>query len=255
MSASGLSNVTISGPPAQRKLFFEDSSCKKSSQLQIPIRAPYHASHLFNEGDLDDILSAEIASCLEQYPVVFGISSAVTGDRIPARNALQLFRQALREILIEPIFWDKVVEKCVSCVKENDADSVRVLAVGPTILGNSVVSALKLAGIQNISLEDTVSWLNSNKLPRHAGGNLAKSKIAIVGMAGRFPDAADHEAFWKLLERGLDVHREASCEICTGLSQAKLTISRYQLIDLTQRITAIHPAKAETKLIRLTDAL
>ena len=39
-------------------------------------------------------------------------------------------------------------------------------------------------------------------------GNSKDSKIAIVGMAGRFPNATDHEAFWKLLEQGLDVHRE-----------------------------------------------
>ncbi|KAL8736780.1 MAG: hypothetical protein Q9166_000146 [cf. Caloplaca sp. 2 TL-2023] len=35
-----------------------------------------------------------------------------------------------------------------------------------------------------------------------------KSKIAIVGMAGRFPSAADHERFWPLLEAGSDVHRK-----------------------------------------------
>lgn len=33
------------------------------------------------------------------------------------------------------------------------------------------------------------------------------SKIAIIGMSGRFPEAADLEAFWSLLDQGLDVHR------------------------------------------------
>ena len=31
---------------------------------------------------------------------------------------------------------------------------------------------------------------------------------ALTRLAGRFPDAADHEAFWTLLEKGLDLHRE-----------------------------------------------
>ncbi|AEO68580.1 uncharacterized protein THITE_13940, partial [Thermothielavioides terrestris NRRL 8126] len=31
---------------------------------------------------------------------------------------------------------------------------------------------------------------------------------AIIGMSGRFPDAADLSAFWDLLYRGLDVHRQ-----------------------------------------------
>lgn len=35
-----------------------------------------------------------------------------------------------------------------------------------------------------------------------------KQGIAIVGMAGRFPDAADHEKLWDLLYAGRDVHRE-----------------------------------------------
>src|SRR5213078_4998 len=41
-----------------------------------------------------------------------------------------------------------------------------------------------------------------------SGSTLKKdAKIAIVGMSGRFPDAASHELFWDLLEKGLDVHR------------------------------------------------
>jgi acyl transferase domain-containing protein len=39
-------------------------------------------------------------------------------------------------------------------------------------------------------------------------GRLSQSKIAIVGMSGRFPDAASPGAFWDLLKQGLDVHRE-----------------------------------------------
>lgn len=35
-----------------------------------------------------------------------------------------------------------------------------------------------------------------------------RSKIAIVGMSGRFPGANSTEAFWDLLRQGLDVHRE-----------------------------------------------
>lgn len=35
-----------------------------------------------------------------------------------------------------------------------------------------------------------------------------KPRLAIVGLAGRFPDAADHEKFWDLLKAGRDVHRK-----------------------------------------------
>lgn len=41
-----------------------------------------------------------------------------------------------------------------------------------------------------------------------ANGSNGRCKLAIVGMAGRFPDAASHQKLWELLEKGLDVHRE-----------------------------------------------
>ena len=34
-----------------------------------------------------------------------------------------------------------------------------------------------------------------------------KLPLAISGMAGRFPSAANHDALWKALEQGLDCHR------------------------------------------------
>lgn len=80
--------------------------------------------------------------------------------------------------------------------------------MGPTTLANTLVSALKAGGDLKLSLEDHVSWLSKNTIPKFGNGNTQNSKIAIIGMAGRFPNAADHEAFWKLLEQGLDVHRE-----------------------------------------------
>ncbi|GAB7350141.1 hypothetical protein MBLNU459_g0810t2 [Dothideomycetes sp. NU459] len=37
--------------------------------------------------------------------------------------------------------------------------------------------------------------------------NTTKSKLAIIGMSGRYPAAKDNEAFWDLLVQGLDVHK------------------------------------------------
>jgi hypothetical protein len=78
---------------------------------------------------------------------------------------------------------------------------------------------------------------------------MAHSKIAIVGMAGRFPNAADHEKFWKLLENGLDVHREviyiANLTILKSNNLRFLkTVSMLRLIQTLVarvRIRVIHP--------------
>jgi len=39
-------------------------------------------------------------------------------------------------------------------------------------------------------------------------GKMSQMKLAIVGMAGRFPSSGDHHKFWKLLMDGIDAHRE-----------------------------------------------
>ncbi|GME43501.1 hypothetical protein SNOG_11981 [Neofusicoccum parvum] len=41
---------------------------------------------------------------------------------------------------------------------------------------------------------------------------MQNDKIAVVGMAGRFPGAADTEKLWELLEAGLDIHHEVPAE-------------------------------------------
>lgn len=61
-------------------------------------------------------------------------------------------------------------------------------------------------------MEDHTTWrLRPSAVPP-ATGRKADSKIAIVGMAGRFPGAADHNLLWELLEKGLDVHREVNID-------------------------------------------
>lgn len=81
-------------------------------------------------------------------------------------------------------------------------------------LWDSSLSAMSLftnvrkeAGIEVVLNEHSVHSPDLASLQRSSGTS-KKSKIAVVGMAGRFPSAADHEKLWKLLEAGLDVHRK-----------------------------------------------
>ena len=125
--------------------------------------------------------------------------SSVEGKPITGKTGLDVLERALREIVIEPLRWDKVLKYCAS----GKATEAKVFAIGPTNLASSVVSALK-ASVAKVTLEDQSSWA---QIPS-AGSKLKReSDIAIIGMSGRFPDAASHEFFWQLLEKGLDVHR------------------------------------------------
>lgn len=124
-----------------------------------------------------------------------------------ASSAFDLFKNSLEEILLGQSRWDVVVDQLVLKASASTGERHRVSSIGPTNLTSSIVMALNSAKISDIATEDHADWLSSKPLASSITMK-AKSDIAIVGMAGRFPGAADHELLWKLLEKGLDVHRE-----------------------------------------------
>ncbi|RAL59691.1 hypothetical protein DID88_000324 [Monilinia fructigena] len=207
ISAIGTTSITISGAPTIRAQLFE--TCEEFQNVQrreISIRGPYHASHLYNPQDIDRILTPEIVESLGNYSSVFPLVG--TAAHKESVSTIQLFRNSIMEILAEQVKWDRLVKLAVADVQDSKKNNVRVLAMGPTALGNSLISSLKNSGGLKLSMEDHISYAMENSIPKGMTGRMTESKIAIVGMSGRFPDSADHEAFWSLLEQGLDVHRE-----------------------------------------------
>jgi acyl transferase domain-containing protein len=84
-----------------------------------------------------------------------------------------------------------------------------LLSIGPTHAASNLANMLKSQTDLEIILRRSASVKSESttSIPDNHG-SVGRSKLAIVGMAGRFPDAASHQALWELLERGLDVHRE-----------------------------------------------
>ena len=117
------------------------------------------------------------------------------------------------DILLHPLRWDYVLESVISAVKNSDNARCNIVRFGPSTAGHSLVSALRQEKGLEINIDDRI--LNQSSISKHetssSAANLTaagSSSIAICGLSGRFPDAADHEAFWALLEKGLDLHRE-----------------------------------------------
>jgi iterative type I PKS product template protein len=201
ISASSASSVTVSGPPSIKTLAFENSEFFRTHKnASVSIFAPYHASHLHSESDIEKILRPQTKEIFASYTPIHPVCSSITGKPIPATDAYELLKESLRTIVLEPLRWDKVLKYCAS----GNAKEAKVFAVGPTNLASSVVSALK-ASMPKVTLEDQSHW---TQIPA-AGTQTSRKEadIAIVGFAGRFPDAADHYKFWELLMAGLDVHR------------------------------------------------
>jgi hypothetical protein len=204
-------SITISGSPSVLKRIFESSDYfPKSHQLKVPVHGPYHAPHLHSAEDLHKILTPATREMFGRLDVQFPVFSSVTGKRITASNSLELLEKSLAEILLEQLQWNNVLEQIIPDVLASPTRGCKVHAIGPTNITGSLVSALKAAGAGQVSIEDHDSWLSQPPVISPSMAKMADSNIAIVGMAGRFPDAADHELLWALLEQGLDVHREVS---------------------------------------------
>lgn len=228
ISATSAASVTISGSPSLRSQMFDAPTFKDLQHRDIPIRGPYHASHLYSLSDVDKIINHDIACELQKYPVIHSL----VGDTSKPASSLELFRRSVLDILTQEVQWDASVKACVTNVRSSAVTGLRILPMGPTALSNSLVSAFKVGGGLQISLVDGVSWFAHNTMPRSLNGDLKNAKIAIVGMAGRFPNAADHDAFWKLLEQGLDVHREAgfACNLQLALKLLTSGLGPFQQV-------------------------
>ena len=205
ISAVSVMAITISGPPATVQRFFEESpTLAKNHRVPIPVYAPYHAEHLYSQADYDKILDGAVSEELRKHRPASLVHSASTGKPMVAENTLELTKLALAEMLQLPVRWDYLLEEAVSQMT-SDKMGTKIYAMGVSNVANSLVSALKAGGQTEVSAVDYSAWADA---PEISNGRTQNDKIAIVGMAGRFPNAASHEALWDLLMKGLDVHRK-----------------------------------------------
>ena len=83
----------------------------KFNTIPLPIKAPYHAPHLFNDDDIESILSTTSHDrWAAQFAAIPTISGA-TGELIWAANFRSLLRAAVEDILINPLRWDKLIHR------------------------------------------------------------------------------------------------------------------------------------------------
>jgi naphtho-gamma-pyrone polyketide synthase len=171
----------------------------------VTINAPYHADHLYDESDIDTILekcsSQNLSRCEPRIPLI----SSTTGDLISPSHFAPLLRSVLAEILLQPIRWDRVIQGCASMVKSSGVSRCDIFSIASST-SQSLLSSLREAG--NIAVELKNDIMNGTMRPGIPTGRQEQSKIAIIGLSGRFPEAANPDQFWNLLRQGLDVHRE-----------------------------------------------
>ncbi|KAL3445283.1 hypothetical protein BJX65DRAFT_297025 [Aspergillus insuetus] len=210
IAASTPNTTTISGPPYMLKRFlcsqaFEERGWATAS---IPVFSPYHAAHLHSGADLNWILRREDTRPfvkLKELAVTLPLISTYTGKPFVARDLDALLHLVVLEILNDVLRWDVVLDNLVPLLCAESA--VAITVVGSAGLKNSLVSAIRATPGCEVSFHSTTPKKGGKSNPDPRVGP-DSSKIAIIGVSGRFPGAKNIEELWDVLTQGLDLHRE-----------------------------------------------
>ncbi len=203
----------MSGPPSSLDELLSSAHFKGLKHKAKAVYAPYHAPHLYSRGDIEDILATlEVENGVG--PLSKGLAISVmssTGDWIQGTSFKGLLEAALENILLQPISWNKILEgvrarlgrswetkKCKIESFGSQADQLIYTALKHPTIGRKMTPRAPLESPPPLA----------PRVPSR-GVSQPRSKIAIIGMSGRFPGGANSsEAFWDLLREGLDVHEE-----------------------------------------------
>jgi len=225
--------VIISAPPDTLNHLLNTSLATVSHGERLPIHGPYHAPHLHARINYDQILppaDSQVSQFLNAYKLAIPLVSTSSGDCFDrCLETTTLLADIVSSILGTTLQIDDVVSGSVHQARANDVERCMIILCGPTKAQDLFLSTLKSETQAKIDICEATSLSSAGK-DNDSFRTSRKPKLAIVGMAGRFADAADHEKLWDLLEAGLDVHREASYP----LTRISLTLLIVIVLD-TQR--------------------
>lgn len=210
VSAVSVNSVAISGPPTTLETLFA-SGRLPSKPTSIPVYGPYHAAHLHSTADVATILRINNDSVKDVFHKTkprSHIMSSKTGEWIKENDTLAVLERVVREILNDTLLFHKFLDTGVDVAQAHPSKTFLIMPFGPT------QNAATLANLLKSKTSNTVVIRNPPQISKESisssvgnHGSKGRGKLAIVGMAGRFPDSASHEKLWELLEKGLSVHR------------------------------------------------
>ncbi|KAK3301404.1 polyketide synthase [Chaetomium fimeti] len=211
ISAVSDNSLAVSGPPSTLDAIV-NNGILTADPTAVPVHGPYHAPHLHSAADIERILELdrpEVEDALYKTQPRSPVMDCSAGIWFSVSDTKSLLTTVASTLLNKGLMFSKVLAGCIETAREFQSDKCLILPVGPTQNATTLQRRLQ----QEVGLEVTIRMpppiapeATASRIGNH--GSSGKPKLAIVGMAGRFPDAASHEALWKLLESGLAVHRE-----------------------------------------------
>ena len=214
VSAMDASGVTISGHPESLSKLVKSLELDGNSTIRLlRSRGLYHAPHLYSNATIDEILAIEDLSSVDLLVTSkpsTPIYSPFNGKQYEATSTIDLLEKVITDILMEPQDDRLVLQECASRVSAF-GENCRAIPIGPMTDPTVFVSSLHKESQSHVALEK-----GAKEAQKGSRGSAARSnsKIAIVGMSGRFPGASDVHEFWQVLQKGRDMHKKVrlTCE-------------------------------------------
>lgn len=196
--------ITVSGPPGSLAQMSSTTSFQNLKSQMIEIEAPYHAPHLYSQDNVDDIVGSLISHGVGERSNRIPVLSS-TGSTVGGKTFGMQLKAAVGQILLRPISWSLILGELQVYLQEVAPSTFSVTPIG-TRADQLIYTALKKTSLPE-SLLPTPAPASSPVSEGVSQPHYGKSKLAIIGMSGRYPGAKDNQAFWDLLYQGLDVHK------------------------------------------------
>lgn len=199
ISAYAPNGLTVSGPPSILNELRQSPTFAPVACRLISIHAPYHTPLLFSKDDIHEIVEVTVNDNWASRNVHFPVISSATGRLIWAGNFRALLQSAIEDVLLRPVDWIKVQDGMQTTLPSTSMVKYEVIPIA------TQAGTLLSRGLQQRVVNSTPL------IPIHICNPPtpnSRSKIAIVGMSGRFPGAANTEGLWEILSKGLDMCKE-----------------------------------------------
>lgn len=214
ISGLSLRSVIVAGPPSTMEQLKKSQSITSSKYVQLPLRAPYHASHLYSEQDMESIFTPNSLIMNERRECkAIPVISASTGTINYPPTMKSAMEIAVRDILCDELRLDLVLKSLTT----------DMLGLSDTHKSSNIIVPIASSAVNGLAValqdRDIVVRLDVDSVldlgtpaPSHIyQASLTKSAvptpIAIVGISGRFPGGSSMDEFWGVLAKGLDVHK------------------------------------------------
>ena len=132
MSAHSKDVITISGPPIiMENLILESEYFQKFRTVPLDIYGPFHASHLYSDSDVKEVLQPITEADVKFSPSIRVISD-LAERAFPGMDSDQFLMDMVGDILIRPLSFDGILAAVTERATELAKSKCKVFSIGPS---------------------------------------------------------------------------------------------------------------------------